>query len=102
MSSKVKLLKLPRKPKKTASNAVKERYLAKVKEIAQKNMAKIRDKAHGEHLDKKIAGLTASSVSHPSAHRTVSTRWYDSKRKHKISGTRKRKTTARRKTTRRR
>lgn len=50
----VKLKKLPKKPKASASIAQKEAYLKKVQEIKKENAKIIADKKKSKELDKKI------------------------------------------------
>lgn len=50
----VKLKKLPKRPKSSASVATKEAYLKKVAEIKKENAKIIADKKKSKDLDKKI------------------------------------------------
>lgn len=50
----VKLKKLPKRPKTSASVATKEAYLKKVAEIKKENAKIIADKKKSKDLDKKI------------------------------------------------
>lgn len=50
----VKLKKLPKRPKNSASVATKEAYLKKVAEIKKENAKIIADKKKSKDLDKKI------------------------------------------------
>lgn len=50
----VKLKKLPKRPKSSASVATKEAYLKKVAEIKKENAKIIADKKKSKELDKKI------------------------------------------------
>lgn len=50
----VKLKKLPKKPKSTASVATKEAFLKKVAEIKKENAKIIADKKRSKELDKRI------------------------------------------------
>jgi len=60
--AKFKMKKLPRKPKRSASNATKENYLKKVAEIRAHNTGIAREKAKAETLNKKIASISGASV----------------------------------------
>ena len=51
----VKLLKAPKKPKTTASVAVKERFLQRVKEIQKENAKRLADAKKSKELDKRIS-----------------------------------------------
>ena len=57
---KLKLKKLPRAPKKTASNAAKEAYLKKIAEIKAENRKRAAENAKADALDKKIAQARAN------------------------------------------
>lgn len=50
----VKLKKLPKRPKATASIATKEAFLRKVSEVKKENAKIIADKKKSKDLDKKI------------------------------------------------
>ena len=50
----VKLKKLPKRPKSSASVATKEAYLKKVAEIKKENAKIVADKKKSKDLDKKI------------------------------------------------
>lgn len=50
----VKLKKLPKRPKSSASVAAKEAYLKKVAEVKKENAKIIADKKKSKELDKKI------------------------------------------------
>ena len=52
-----KLKKLPKKPKKSASIAVKEAYLRKVTEVRKENAKIIADQKKSKELDKRIAAV---------------------------------------------
>ena len=54
---KLKFKKYPKKPKKSASIHVKERYLSKCKEIDAENKKRISDYKKSHELDKQISGL---------------------------------------------
>ena len=53
--SKLKMLKLPKAPKASASVAVKERYLQRVAELKKVNAQRAALNRKSEELDKKIA-----------------------------------------------
>lgn len=55
--AKLKLLKLPKKPKMSASVAVKERWLARVQEIKRENARRIALNKRSIELSKKIANF---------------------------------------------
>lgn len=55
--AKLKMLKLPKKPKKSASVATKEKYLAKVAEVHKENEHRKRQNARSIELDKRIASV---------------------------------------------
>lgn len=55
--AKVKLQKLPKRPKASASIKIKEAYLRKVEAIRKKNAEKLKNASYSEQLDKKIAGV---------------------------------------------
>lgn len=52
--------KLPKAPKKTASNEVKEAYLKKVAAIKAENRKRAAENAKADSLDKKIAQARAN------------------------------------------
>jgi len=58
----LKLLKLPKKPKASASASVLERYIAKVNEIKKENIKRMALNKKTEALRKKVAGINASSI----------------------------------------
>jgi hypothetical protein len=60
--AKFKLKSLPKKPKRSASNATKENYLRKVAEVRAYNQGVAREKAKSEHLNRRIAGISSDSV----------------------------------------
>lgn len=60
--AKFKLKSLPKKPKRSASNATKENYLRKVAEVRAYNQGIAREKAKAESLNKRIAGISSESV----------------------------------------
>ena len=53
----LKMLKYPRKPKQSASVAVKERYLDRVKEIDKENAKRKSTNKRSDDLSKKIAAV---------------------------------------------
>ena len=53
----LKLKKYPKKPKVTASVAVKERFLQRTKEIDKENARRKSEKKKSSDLSKKIAGI---------------------------------------------
>ena len=53
--AKLKMLKCPKAPKATASNAVKERYLKKIGEIKRENQKRAAANRKGEELSRRIA-----------------------------------------------
>jgi len=53
----LKLKKYPRKPKASASVAMKERYLQRTKEIDKENARRKAEKKKSVELSKKIAGV---------------------------------------------
>lgn len=55
--SKIKLLKYPKKPKKTASISVMENYLAKIAEVNKENARRKSEQKKKESLVKRIAGI---------------------------------------------
>lgn len=55
--AKLKMLKLPKKPKMSASVAVKERWLARVQEIKRENARRIALNKRSIELSKKIANF---------------------------------------------
>lgn len=55
--AKLKLIKYPKKPKNSASVAVKERYLERVKEIDKENSRRKAENAKSDALSKKIAQI---------------------------------------------
>lgn len=54
--ARLKMLKMPKAPKASASVAVKERYLARLAEIKKENAKRAALNKKSEDLDKKIAG----------------------------------------------
>lgn len=62
--AKIKIKKYPKKPKASASLAVKERYLEKVKEIDKENANKVAEKKKSELLSKKIASIGSAHHKH--------------------------------------
>ena len=55
--AKLKMKKLPKPPKQGASVAVKERYLARVKEIDKENASRLALNKKSEALSKQIAAV---------------------------------------------
>jgi len=55
--AKLKMLKYPKKPKTSASNATKENYLKKVAEIDKENKRREAENKKGDALSKRIAGI---------------------------------------------
>lgn len=55
--AKLKMKSYPKKPKVSASVAVKERYLAKCKEIDKENQRRKAENAKSDKLTKAIAGI---------------------------------------------
>jgi hypothetical protein len=58
--AKMKMLKMPKAPKASASIAVKERYLQKLAEVKKENAKRASLNKKSEELDKKIAGARSS------------------------------------------
>lgn len=65
--AKLKMLRLPKKPKANASVAVKEAYLKKVSETKHENQRRHAENQKSARLDKQIRSINANSVK-PSAH----------------------------------
>lgn len=84
--AKLKMRKLPRKPKASASVATKENYLKKVAEIKKENQHRHAQNKKSEHLTKVISGITHASVV-PSHHSTGM--HHPKKRKHTATKTKK-------------
>jgi hypothetical protein len=59
--ARIKYLKYPKKPLKSASNQVKEKFLMRCKEIDRKNAERRKEEMRGKQLDKSIAGLPTVS-----------------------------------------
>lgn len=59
---KLKYIKLPKKPKASASITVKEKYLAKVKEIQSENLRRKKENDRSDTLSKQIAGINGLTV----------------------------------------
>ena len=57
-----KLKKLPKAPKRTASNESKIGYLKRVSEIQKENQKIVSEKKKGEQLDKKIASVRTKRI----------------------------------------
>lgn len=55
--AKLKMLKLPKKPKASASVSVMENYLKRVSEVQKENRRREADNKKAETLRKKIAGI---------------------------------------------
>ena len=53
--AKLKMLKRPKAPKASASNAVKENYLKRLAEIKKENTRRIAENRKSDELSKKIA-----------------------------------------------
>lgn len=94
---KLKFLKYPKKPKKSASIAVKERWLARCGEIDKINAQRLKDHRHSIALSEKISGFVSSRVTHPTSHSTLVSERYRRKkpvaRKKKTGGKKRYKTT---------
>lgn len=60
--ARLKYLKLPKKPKSSASVAVKQRFLEKVKAIKNANNERARINAENDKLTKQIAGISGTDV----------------------------------------
>ncbi|MEO5681452.1 MAG: hypothetical protein ABIQ88_02360 [Chitinophagaceae bacterium] len=60
--SKLKMLKLPKKPKRSASLESKQKFLAKVREIQHQNQKRHKLNVDSERLSKVIAGIGSISV----------------------------------------
>lgn len=71
--AKLKMLKAPKKPAKSASVATKEKYIAKCNSIRKENEHRHKINTHSVHLDKVIAGIGSVSVL-PSQFRTINVR----------------------------
>lgn len=100
----LKLLKLPKKPKQSASASVLERFLAKVRELKKINQQRQALNKKYESLKKQVAGIGATDVI-PNRVSVFSRPKAKSKSKSKqlaMFGTRKRKATKTKRTTRRR
>ncbi len=57
--ARLRLLRLPKKPKKTASTAVKERWIQRAKDIQRENARRKADKKKSEHLSQIISNFKA-------------------------------------------
>ena len=55
--AKLKMLKLPKKPKASASVSVMENYLKRVSEVQKENRRREAENKKAENLRKKIAGI---------------------------------------------
>ncbi|NLO72290.1 MAG: hypothetical protein GX102_15375 [Porphyromonadaceae bacterium] len=55
--AKLKMLKLPKKPKQNASVAVKENWLRRASEVKKENARRIQANKRSAELSKKIAGF---------------------------------------------
>ncbi len=60
--AKLKMLKLPKKPKRSASLETKQKYLAKVREIQKQNQHRHKINQDSERLSKVIAGIGSATV----------------------------------------
>jgi hypothetical protein len=60
--AKLKMLKLPKKPKASASLETKQKFLAKAGEIKKENVRRNQINDKSAKLDKVISGVTNSSV----------------------------------------
>jgi hypothetical protein len=60
--AKLKMLKLPKKPKAAASIAVKERYLAKVEALKKENQRRKGINDYAKKLDAQISGIGSAAV----------------------------------------
>ncbi|HAT80385.1 MAG TPA: hypothetical protein DCS17_02965 [Flavobacterium sp.] len=103
---KLKLKKLPKRPAKNASLAVKERWITRAKEIEQYNAGVIAEAKASEKLDARINGIISSKTTHPTGRLTTVTQKYARatpvRKKKSLSGVKKKKTTSKRKTAKRR
>lgn len=59
---KLKLVKLPKKPKASASITTKETYLKRVKEIQAENSKRKKDNDYSKKLSAQISGINGLSV----------------------------------------
>jgi hypothetical protein len=82
--AKLKMVKLPKKPKRSASTVTKENYLKKVDEIKKENQRRKKENDYALTLDKKIAGISGVSVAPGKSSSGGGTR-----RKKKSGGTKK-------------
>lgn len=57
--AKLKMLKLPKRPKATASVAVKENWLKRAGEVKKENDRRARENKRSEELSKKISSVKA-------------------------------------------
>lgn len=73
--AKPKMKPLPRRPKKTASNAVKERWLQKAEEIKKENAALLKEYERGVKLDAQINGIISSKTHRAGSLTTVVQRY---------------------------
>ena len=92
--AKLKMLKLPKKPKANASLETMRKYVAKVKEIRATNEHRHKINKEAESMKKVIAGIGSTSVL-PSSFKSYELRSPNKKgpKKHaSVSGTAKRKT----------
>lgn len=79
----VKLLKYPKKPKKSASLAVKERYLMRVKDVEKENLRRLREFEALKKREAKINGLISSKTTHPTKFTTTVLQKYSRKTAYK-------------------
>ena len=71
--AKLKMLKAPKKPARSASLSKKEKYIAKVNAIRKENAHRHSINKKSESLDKVIAGIGSVSV-RPSGYKAISIR----------------------------
>lgn len=95
--AKLKYLKLPKKPKQSASVATLRKYLDRVADIKKENQRRASVNAEQDRLKKQVAAVSGTSVMPGSRTRSVGSK----PRKRKAGTATKRKAT-RKKTTRRR
>ncbi len=100
--AKLKMLKFPKKPKRTASVEQKQKFLAKVKAIDSENARRKKQNDLSDKLSQVISGIGSVKVfSSGYSAKNIRSR-KSGKKRTSISGTRKKKATAKRKTSRRR
>lgn len=71
--AKLKMLAVPRKPKRSASVATKEKFLARVNAIKKENLHRHSLNKKSENLDKVISGIGSVSV-RPSGFKAINIR----------------------------